>query len=98
MENRVETPQIVIAHDPEIAALISAESLPENHIEVASDLRGADPLVAATRESLAKREPAIGRRRGYPFFGTSSPMSASSSFISSQTNFFASGFRSRYEG
>jgi hypothetical protein len=67
---RVETPQIMIAHDPEIATLITAESLPENHIEVASDLRGADPLVAATRESLAKQEPdeygRISRRYDFP--------------------------------
>jgi hypothetical protein len=70
VEKPVQTPQIVIAHDPEIAALISAESLPENHIEVASDLRGADPLVAATRESLAKQEPdeygRISRRYDFP--------------------------------
>ena len=53
----VETPQVALAQDPEIAALISDELLPENRIECVADLRGADPLVIATRESLAKKEP-----------------------------------------
>ncbi len=45
-----------ITVDPEIAALIEAESAPANQIRALTDLRGADPLVIATRESLSKQE------------------------------------------
>lgn len=53
----METPQILTASDPAIAALILAEGLPENRIEVVASLRDADPLVTAPREALAKQEP-----------------------------------------
>lgn len=49
--------RVQLATDPEIAELIARELLPENRIECASDLRGADPFVAAIRESLLQRNP-----------------------------------------
>lgn len=49
--------QVRIAADPEIERLIAHELLPENRIECVADLRGADPLVAATRESLSHKTP-----------------------------------------
>lgn len=57
--------------DPEIAVLIDAESLPENKITPQVDLRGADPLIRATRESLSKARPdKYGRvSRRYDFQG-----------------------------
>ncbi|MHB8898889.1 MAG: hypothetical protein ACYC6Y_09105 [Thermoguttaceae bacterium] len=57
--------------DPEIAALIEAESLPENKIAAETDLRGADPLIRATRESLSNARPdKYGRvSRRYDFQG-----------------------------
>lgn len=61
-----------IAADPEIAALIEAERLPGNAIHAATDLRGADDLVRATRESLAQtKADDYGRvSRRYDFQGT----------------------------
>lgn len=69
---QMETPQILAASDPAIAALILAEGLPENRIQAVTNLRGADPLVIATRESLEKREPddygRVSRRYDFPGF------------------------------
>ncbi|WP_425619175.1 hypothetical protein NA78x_002912 [Anatilimnocola sp. NA78] len=53
----VKSPDVCIANDPAIAELIAYELLPENRIECVTDLRGADPLVTATRESLSHRDP-----------------------------------------
>ena len=59
-----------LAVDPAIADLIAAESLPDHRIEVATDLRGADPLVQATREALQQAEPddygRVSRRWDFP--------------------------------
>ena len=59
VEHKAETETMCdpLAADPTIAALIAAESLPENKIQAVSDLRGADPLVSATRDSLASQKP-----------------------------------------
>jgi hypothetical protein len=51
-EEPKEEPPLAI--HPDIAALISAELDPANKIEVPLDLRGANPIIAATRESLSK--------------------------------------------
>lgn len=59
--HKSETPSVSTveksrAADPKIAALIEAESSPENHITPLTDLHGTHPLVAATREALSKRQ------------------------------------------
>ena len=65
-----DKPQVLVASDPAIAALIVAEALPENHIEAVADLRSADPLIVATRDSLAKQESddygRVSRRYDFP--------------------------------
>ncbi|WP_145095435.1 hypothetical protein [Anatilimnocola aggregata] len=53
----VKSPDVCLANDPAIAELIAYELLPENRIECVTDLRGADPLVTAIRESLSHRDP-----------------------------------------
>ena len=51
------TPKPPVAVDPAIAARIEAELDPANQIEALTDLRGADPLVSATRDSLSNMKP-----------------------------------------
>jgi hypothetical protein len=45
-----------LAADPAIEALIAVELATENRIQALTDLRGADPLITATREALSTRE------------------------------------------